>query len=201
MQLFCQLLKEGCWNIQVQTVDVPVVDVQSLSHVWICDRTDCSSSSFPILHHFPELALNLVHWAGDAIQPSHPLLPPSPPALNLSQHQRSFPMSWLFATSGQSIGASASVLPMNIQAWLPLEWTGWISLLFKGLWSVFSSTTLSYLYMTTGKTIVDMSSTPILFLLYVFWCSLIRHIHVHVFLMTGPFYLNPHLQFHRINQL
>ena len=87
MQLFCQLLKEECWNIQVQTVDVPVVAVQSLSHVWICDRMDCSSSSFPVLHHFPEFALNLVHWAGDAIQPSHPLLPPSPPAL------KSFPAS------------------------------------------------------------------------------------------------------------
>ena len=55
----------------------------------------------------------------------------------------SFPMSQLFARGGQSIGvsASASVLPMNIQDWSPLGWTGWISLQSKGLSRVFSSTT------------------------------------------------------------
>ena len=54
----------------------------------------------------------------------------------------SFPMSWLFTSGGQSIGASvsASVLPMNIQGWFPLGLTGWISLLSKGLSRVFSST-------------------------------------------------------------
>ena len=56
----------------------------------------------------------------------------------------SFPMSQLFASGGQSTGvsASASVLPMNIQDWFPLGWTGWISLLFKGLSRVFSNTTV-----------------------------------------------------------
>ena len=56
----------------------------------------------------------------------------------------SFPMSQLFTWGGQSIGvsASASVLPMNIQGWFPLGWTGWISLQSKGLSRVFSNTTL-----------------------------------------------------------
>ena len=56
----------------------------------------------------------------------------------------SFPMSQLFASGGQSIGvsASASVLPMNIQDWFPLGWTGWISLQSKGLSRIFSSTTV-----------------------------------------------------------
>ena len=56
----------------------------------------------------------------------------------------SFPMSWFFASGGQSIGASASpsVLPMNIQGWFPLRLTGLISLLFKGLSRVLSSTTI-----------------------------------------------------------
>ena len=56
----------------------------------------------------------------------------------------SFQMSWLFASGGQSIGASASasVLPMNIQEWFPLRLTGWISLQSKGLSRVFSSTTV-----------------------------------------------------------
>ena len=82
----------------------------------------------------------------------------------------SFLMSWLFTSGGQSIGvsASASVLPMNIQGWFPLGWTGLISLQSKGLSRVFSSTTvwrhlffgtqpfyvqLSHLYMTVGKAI------------------------------------------------
>ena len=56
----------------------------------------------------------------------------------------SFPISQLFAWSGQSIGVSAlaSVLPMNTQDWSPLEWTGWTSLQSKGLSRVFSSTTI-----------------------------------------------------------
>ena len=54
----------------------------------------------------------------------------------------SFPMSWLFASGGQSIGASASVLPMNILDWFPLGLTGLISLLSKGLSRVFCSTTI-----------------------------------------------------------
>ena len=56
----------------------------------------------------------------------------------------SFPMSQFFASGGQSIGvsASASVLPINIQDWSPLGWTGWISLQSKGLSRVFSNTTV-----------------------------------------------------------
>ena len=56
---------------------------------------------------------------------------------------RSFPMSQFFTLDGQSIGVSASksVLPMNIQDWFPLGWTGWISLQFKGLSRVSSNTT------------------------------------------------------------
>ena len=56
----------------------------------------------------------------------------------------SFPVSLFFASGGQSIGASASasVLPMNIQDWSPLGWTGWISLQSRGLSRVFSNTTV-----------------------------------------------------------
>ena len=60
------------------------------------------------------------------------------------QASESFPMSWLFTSGSQSIGASASasVLPMNIQDWFPLGLTGLIPLLFKRLFTVFSSTTI-----------------------------------------------------------
>ena len=54
----------------------------------------------------------------------------------------SFPMSQFFTSGDQSIGVSASVLPMNIQDWFPLGWTGWISLQSKGLSRVFSNTTV-----------------------------------------------------------
>ena len=56
----------------------------------------------------------------------------------------SFPMSQFFASGGQRIGVSAStsILPMNIQHWFPLGWTGWISLQSKGLSRVFSNTTV-----------------------------------------------------------
>ena len=89
---------------------------------------------FSVLHYFPEFVLIHVHWVSDAIQP---LLPPLPVGFNLSQHQ-SFPMSWLFASGGQTVGASisASVLPINIQGWFPLELTGLISLMSKGLSSL-----------------------------------------------------------------
>ena len=59
------------------------------------------------------------------------------------QASGSFPMSQFFTSRGQNIGvsASASVLPMNIQDWFPLGWTGWTSLQSKGLSRVFSHTT------------------------------------------------------------
>ena len=59
--------------------------VQSFSHVQLCDPTDCSMPGFPVHHQYPKFAQAHVHWVGDAIQPSHLLLSPSPPAFNLSQ--------------------------------------------------------------------------------------------------------------------
>ena len=52
-----------------------------------CDSMDCSTPGSSILHYIPEFAQTHVHWVGDVIQTSHPLSSPSPPALNLSQHQ------------------------------------------------------------------------------------------------------------------
>ena len=99
---------------------------------------DCSTPGLPVHHNLPEFAQVHVHYFDDAIQPSHPLSSPSPPAFNLSQHQaKSFPVSQLTASGGQRIGASASVLPMNIQGWFPLELIGLISLQSKGLSRVF----------------------------------------------------------------
>ena len=97
-----------------------------------------------------------------------PLSSPSPPAFSLSQHQGLFQMRQFFTSGGQNIGVSAStsVLPMNIQDWFPLGWTGWISLQSKGLsrvqhhslkasvWpcTAFFIVQISHAYITTGKT-------------------------------------------------
>ena len=93
------------------------------SHELQHTRLPCPSLS-------PEVCSAHVHWISDAIQPSYPLSPRSSFALKLSQHL-GLPVSWLFASGVQSTGAfaSASVLPMNIQGWFPLELTGFISLL------------------------------------------------------------------------
>ena len=53
----------------------------------LCSPMDCSISDFPVLHHLLEFAQIHVHWVSDTIQPSRPLSSPSPPALNLLQHQ------------------------------------------------------------------------------------------------------------------
>ena len=77
----------------------------------LCDLMDCSMPGFPVLHHLPALAQTHVHRIGDAIQPSHPPLSPSPLAFNLSQHQSVFsesallirwPKYWSFQLQHQS---------------------------------------------------------------------------------------------------
>ena len=91
--------------------------VQLLSHIQLFETpwTAARQASLSITKEFTQTD---VHRLGDAIQPSHPLSSPSPPAPDPSQHQSLF-QSQLFAWGGQSIGvsASASVLPMNTQDW------------------------------------------------------------------------------------
>ena len=94
-------------------------------HINLYDPMDCSTPGFPVLHYLKEFAQTHVHWVSDAIQPSHPLLPPSSSCLRSFSASVSFSISWLFASGGQSTGVSASALPINIQGWLPLGWLVW----------------------------------------------------------------------------
>ena len=64
--------------------------VQLLTCVWLFGPMNCSTPGFPVLHYLPAFVQTYVHWVNDAIQPSHPLSPPSPLALNLPQHQGLF---------------------------------------------------------------------------------------------------------------
>ena len=125
-----------------------------------CDPMTCSTPGFPIFHYLPEFAQTHIHWVIDAIQPSQT------PFSSCSQSFPaigSFPMTQVFASGGQSIGASVSaiVFPRNIQSWFPLGLTGLISLLSKGLSRVFSSTQFksinsSVLSLLYGPTLTSM---------------------------------------------
>ena len=109
----------------------------------LCDPMDCSTPGLPLQHQLPEFTQTHVHWVCDAIQPSHPLLFPSP-CLQSFPESGSLQISQFFISGGQSIGVSTStsILLINIQDWFPSRWTAWISLLSKGLWRVFSNTTV-----------------------------------------------------------
>ena len=130
----------------------------------LCNPMDCSTPGLPVHHQLLEFTQTHVYHVGDAIQPSHPVVPFSF-CLQSFPASGSFPMSQFFASGGHSTGvsASAAVIPMNIQDWFPLGWTGWISLQSKGLASVVSNTTvqkhqffaLNFLYSSTLTFIHD----------------------------------------------
>ena len=102
----------------------------------LCNPMDCSSPGFPVHHQLSELAQTHVHRVGDAVQPTHPLPSPSPPAFNLSQHQDLF--QWVSSSHqvAKDWRFNFSISPSN-------EYLGLIS--FKIDWldlQVFSNTTV-----------------------------------------------------------
>ena len=121
----------------------------------LCDPMNRSMPGLPVHHQLPEFTQTHVHRVSDAIQPSHPLSSPSPPAPNPSQHQSLF--QWVNSSHEslfQWVNSShevAKVLEFQLQHHSfqrtprtdhPLEWTGWISLQSKGPSRVLSSTTV-----------------------------------------------------------
>ena len=109
----------------------------------LCDSVDCSTLGSPVLHYLLAwICLNscpLSQWYYLTISSS---AAPLSFCLQYFPASRSFPMSQLFTSSGQSIAASASVLPMNIKGWFPLGLMGLISLQSKELSRVFSNITI-----------------------------------------------------------
>ena len=89
-----RVAKSWLWlNTQAQSsVETGSVQFPSVaqSYLALCDPMDCSTPDLPVHHQLLELTQTHVHWVGDAIQPFHPLFYPSPPTLNLSQHQGPF---------------------------------------------------------------------------------------------------------------
>ena len=134
---------------------IPFSSVQFSSVAQLCltlgNPTDCSIPGFPVHHQLLELTQTHVHWtwqwchptiSSSVIQPSHPLSSPSPSTSNLSRHQGLFKWDSFFPHQVAKVlefQLQPSVLPMNIQDWLPLGWTGWISWQSNGLSRVFSN--------------------------------------------------------------
>ena len=109
----------------------------------LCNPVNRSTPGLPVHHQLPEFTQDSrpsSQWCHLAISSS---VVPFSSCLQSFPASGSFQMSHFFPSGGWSIGvsASASVLPMNIQDWFPLGWTGWISLQSKGLSRVFSNTT------------------------------------------------------------
>ena len=152
------------WEICIQVSSVQFSSVPQ-SCLTLCDPMNRSTPGLPVHHQLQEFTQTHVHWVSDAIQPSHPLSSPSPPAFNLSQHQGLF----------QWVGSShqvAQVLELQLH-YQSFYWIGLISFridwfdlfLFTSLLQHQSSKSsilqclaffmvqLSHLYMTTGKTI------------------------------------------------
>ena len=123
-----------------------------------CDPMDFIITGVPVLHYLPEFAQIYVLWINDTIQPFYPLLllPSIFPSPTIFSNESALLIWW------PSIGASASVLPVNIQGWFPLGLTGLISLQSKGLSKVSRTTiqehrslVLSLLYGLTFISIHD----------------------------------------------
>ena len=94
-----------CWAYEILVPQFSSVTQLCLS---LCNPTDCSTPSLPVHHQLLESTQTHVHYVGDAIQPSHPLSSPSPPAFNLSQHQGLF--KWV-----DSLHQVAKVLEFQLQ--------------------------------------------------------------------------------------
>ena len=116
MEVHGSSLVEVClgefWALYYQCV---FSSVQLLSRVRLCDAMNHSTPGLPFQHQLPESSQTHVHWVSDAIQPSHPLSSPSPPALNLSQHQGLF--QWV-----SSLHQVAKVLEFQLQH-QSFQWT------------------------------------------------------------------------------
>ena len=97
-------LVDHCQSLTSSVQFSPVVQ----SCPTLCDPMNCGVPALPVHHQLPESTQTHVHWVGDAIQPSHPLLSPSPPALNVSQHQGLF--KWV-----SSLHQVAKVLKFQLQ--------------------------------------------------------------------------------------
>ena len=112
---------------------------------------DCSTPGFPVFHHLSELAQTHVQWVGDAIQPSHPLSSPSPPAFNLSQHgvlsnesvpRIRWPKYWSFSFSISPFSEYSGLISFRIDWFDLLVAQGTLKRLLQSQWRLFQRLSL-----------------------------------------------------------
>ena len=87
----CRLLEYiGCCDYVTNNIGMHQFSSVAQSCPTLCNPMDCNTPGLHVHHQLPEFTQAHLHWVSDTIQPSHPLLSPSPPAFNLSQHQGFF---------------------------------------------------------------------------------------------------------------
>ena len=166
-----QILKlKNFWKKTQDKISVTLASVQSLNRVRLCDLMNCSTPGLPVNHQLPESTQIHVHWVSGAIQPSHPLSSPSPPAFNLSQHQGlsnesalriRWPKDWSFSFNISSSNEHPGLISFRMDCLDLLAVQGTLKSLLQHhsskasirRCSAFFIVQLSHPYMTTGKTI------------------------------------------------
>ena len=166
-----QILKlKNFWKKTQDKISVTLASVQSLNRVRLCDLMNCSTPGLPVHHQLPESTQIHVHWVSGAIQPSHPLSSPSPPAFNLSQHQGlsnesalriRWPKDWSFNFNISSSNEHPGLISFRMDCLDLLAVQGTLKSLLQHhsskasirRCSAFFIVQLSHPYMTTGKTI------------------------------------------------
>ena len=113
--MYTWLIHVNVWQKPPQYCKVIQFSSVAQSCPTLCDPMNRSTPGLPVHHQLPESTQTHVHWVGDAIQPSHPLLSPSPSTLNLSQHQSLF--KWV--SSSHQV---AKILEVQVQH-QSLQWT------------------------------------------------------------------------------
>ena len=192
-------LPEKHWHFNGRWLSHCMIKVQfssvTRSCPTLCDPMDHSTPGLPVHHQLPELTQTHVHWVGDAIQPSHPLLSPSPPTFNLSQHQDLF--QWVSSLHQVGKGLEFQLQHQSFQ------WTPRANLLQDGLvgssWSPRDSQessptpqfksinflALSFLYSPTLTSISDYWKNQ----MYLCWQSNVSAFYLfflfHLFLLVG----------------
>ena len=166
--VFCMFYWYNIWVY----IHIDIYQFSSVAQLCLtlCDPVNSSTPGLPVHHQLLEFTQTQVHWVGDAIQPSHPLSSPSPPALNLSQHQDLF--KWVHCSHqvAKYWSFSFNISPSNEHPGLISFRMDWLDHLavqgaLKSLLqhhsskasifqrSAFFTVQLSHPYMTTGKTI------------------------------------------------
>ena len=142
-ELCASLDERGIWRMDTcvwmaeslhcspETITTLLTDYSAQSCPALCDPVSCSTPGLHVRHELPEFTQTHVHWVSDTIQPSHPLLSPSPPTFNLSQHQGHF--KWVCSSDQVAKGWELELQHQSFQWIFKLRGEGWDQILVRCL--------------------------------------------------------------------